>query len=281
VTSPKLAIATNNGRYYTDPNPAFDGALYPSVTNVLSNIAKPALVPAAAKEVAEYAMATLPALVKASRNSEDAEAALKELKSRARVVWDAAAQRGTWVHDLAEAHLLGLPKPEIPAVSAEEVEAYFQQYLQFIDDFGIDFEADMVASEASVVNRTVGYAGTMDVLFMLLTQLDPEPVLWLIDVKTSAKHPVTQLWQEYPYQLAALRHAEKLWIPNGTEEPMPFAARCGILNLRPKGYALMAVEAGVQEFATFKSALALTRGLHSQKLPKNQVLPVRSEKAVA
>ena len=72
MTSPKQAVATDNGRYYVDQNPEFDGAMYPSVINVLSNIAKPALVPAAAKEVAEHAMATLPTLVKASRDPENA-----------------------------------------------------------------------------------------------------------------------------------------------------------------------------------------------------------------
>lgn len=277
MTSPKLAIATDNGRYYTDPNPAYDGALYPSVTNVLSTINKPALVPAAAKEVAEHAMATLPALVKASRDPKTAKAALTELKGRARVVWDIAANRGTEVHNCADAHLLGLPLPEV----SQEILGYFDQYLRFLKDFGVNVDEDLVASEASVVNRTIGYAGTLDFLIMLLTTLDPEPTLWLIDVKTSAKHPVTQLWPEYPYQVAALAHAETIWLPNGQEEPMPRAQRCGILNLRENGYALMEVEAGGQQFATFKAALTLTRGLHAQKLGKVVALPARVETAVA
>lgn len=277
MTSPKQAIPTDHGRYYVDPNPAFDGAKYPSVTNVLSTIAKPALVPAAAKEVAEHAMATLPALVKASRAPETAKAALKELKERARVVWDIAANRGTEVHALGDAHLQGLSLPE----ASDEIHGYFNQYLRFLEDFGVDVDRDLVASEASVVNRTVGYAGTMDFLIMLLTSLDPEPTLWLVDMKTSAKHPVTQLWPEYPYQVAALRHAEKIWLPNGQEEPMPRAQRCGILNLRPNGYALMPVEAGAQEFAAFKAALTLTKGLHAQRLGKTAATPTRAVTAVA
>jgi hypothetical protein len=159
--------------------------------------------------------------------------------------------------------------------------AYFQQYLQFLADFGVDSEDDLEASEASVVNRTVGYAGTFDILAWLHTDRDPDRTLWLLDAKTSAKSSRLTLYGEYPLQLAGLRHAEAMWLPNGQEEPMPRAARCGILNLRRGGYALMEVEAGVQEFAAFKSALALTRYLHSQKLPKTEVLPSRSEKAVA
>lgn len=277
MTSPKQAIATDRGRYYTDPNPAYDGALYPSVTNVLSNIAKPALVPAAAKEVAEHAMATLPALVRASRDPEAAKAALRELKSRAEVVWGLAADRGTQIHVLAEAHLLGLPLPEVDV----DIRTYFEQYLKFLADYGVNPDSDVHASEASVVNRTVGYAGTMDILMWLRTDRDPGRTLWLIDAKTSAKSARHTLYSEYPLQLAALRHAETMWLPNGLEEPMPRAARCGILNLRRGSYALMEVEAGPAEFAAFKAFLAGTRYLHSQKLLKTEVLPLRSEKAVA
>lgn len=276
MTTPRLATETDHGRYYTDPNPAFEGALWPSVTNVLgTSIAKPALVPAAAKEVAEYAMDHLPALVKASRDPETAKAALKDLKSRAKVVWDAAADRGTHLHHLAEAHLLGLPKPQVP----DDVLPLFEHYLQFLTDFDVDLNGAI--SEASVVNRTVGYAGTLDIVTPLHTDLDPEPVSWLIDVKSSLKHPVTQLWPENPYQLAALRHAETIWLPNGQEEPMPRTQRCGILNVRPWGYALMVVEAGAREFAAFKAALANTKHLHAQKLGSARALPAKMAKAAA
>lgn len=277
MTSPRLAVATERGRYYQDPNPAFEGALYPSVTNVLSSIAKPALVPAAAKEVAEHAMATLPALIKASRDPESAKDALRTLKSRAEVVWGLAADRGTQVHALAEAHMNGLALPE----ATPEIHAYFKQYLKFCQDYGVDIDTDIVASEASVVNRDVGYAGTMDFLLNLRTALDDGKPLSLVDLKTSAKSSRFAMYQEHPLQLAALRHAKTMWLPNGMEEPMPFADRCWILNLRPNGYALMPVEAGAQEFAAFKAFLAGTRYLHSQKLPKTEVLPARSEKAVA
>jgi hypothetical protein len=220
-------------------------------------------------------MATLPALVKASRDPEDAKVALKDLKSRARVVWDAAAERGTHLHDMAQAHLLGAPMPEVP----EDVPQYFEHFLAFLADFGIDLTTTI--SEASVVNRTVGYAGTLDIVGDLFTDLDPEPVPWLIDVKTSAKHPLTQLWPEHPLQLAGLRHGEKLWLANGLEEPMPQVTRCGILNVRPWGYALLPVEAGAKEFAAFKSALATTRYLHAQKLAGIKAVPAQSVRGAA
>lgn len=277
MTTPRLAVETDNGRFYTDPNPAFDGAMYPSVTNVLSVINKPALVPAAAKEVAEYAMASLPRLVKASRDPDAASEALRDLKSRARVMWDAAADRGTRVHALIEARALGLPLPE----EEPEILAYFSQFERFCREFGVDLARDVVVYETSVVNRTVGYAGTLDMIVNLCTDQDPGPVPWLLDFKTSAKRARTDLFSEFPLQLAGLRHAETVWLRSGLEEPMPRVARCGILNLRQRGYALMPVEAGAQQFAMFKAALTLTRGMHAQKLNKVEALPASGMKAVA
>ena len=100
-------------------------------------------------------------------------------------MWGLAADRGTQVHALADAHMLGLPLPE----STPEIMAYFEQYLRFLADFGVDPDEDLEASEASVVNRAVGYAGTFDLLAWLYTDRDPDRALWLLDAKTSANRP--------------------------------------------------------------------------------------------
>ena len=99
-------------------------------------------------------MATLPTLVKASRDPETAKAALKELKSRAEVVWGLAADRGTQVR--------AWPTRTCSACRCRihaEIMAYFEQYLRFLADFGVEPDEDLEASEASVVGRAVGYAG--------------------------------------------------------------------------------------------------------------------------
>ena len=60
MTSPVHAHDTDNGRYYTHPQ---TGEQLVSITNVLSSIAKPALVPAAVKITAETAADLVPLLV--------------------------------------------------------------------------------------------------------------------------------------------------------------------------------------------------------------------------
>lgn len=280
MTSPRLAIDTDRGRYYEDPNPAFAGARYPSVTNVCGTaIAMPALTPWAAGEVAEYAFANLPHLVKAAEDPKLRAVALKELKNRARDIATKAADRGTRLHTFAEANLLGLTPPD----PDPEVAPYVRQYLRFIDDFGVSLDR-VEASEGSVVNRTVGYAGTLDFLLWLPTGPNGDLELWLIDAKTSLKRPRLQIFPEHVFQLAALRNAEKLWLAAGSVEPetdLPRAARCGVLNLRPRGYALIEVDAGPKAFAAFRAALTVTKFLHALELPKSEIRPAQVEKAVA
>lgn len=280
MTSPRLAIDTDYGRYYEDPNPAFAGARYPSVTNVCGTaIAKPALTPWAAGEVAEYAFEQLPMIVKASEDPKQRAEALKLIKGRARDIASKAADRGTRVHAYAEADLLGLTPPPVDP----DVALYVQQYRRFIKDFGVVPES-VEASEASVVNRTVGYAGTMDFLLWLVTDRSDKPELWLIDAKTSLKRPRLQTFPEHVFQLAALRHAERMWMPPGSkvaEVDMPMAARCGVLNLRQRGYALVEIDAGPKAFAAFRAALTVTKFLHALELPTGEVRPARAEKAVA
>lgn len=269
MTAPKQAVATDRGRFYTDPNPEFDGAMYPSVTNVLATgVAKPALVPWAAKVVAEYAFSILPRLVKASRDPKARIKALKDLKSRAKYVSEEAANRGTRVHAAAEAHELGAPMVNDP-----EIAGFVEQYLRFIADFQVDLDRDVEASEASVVHRTAGYAGTMDSLMWLPTGPDCVRELWLIDRKTSATRPANSAFPEHVMQLAALRNAETVWLPNGFEAPMPLAQRCAVLNLRENTYALLELPADAKAFAAFKSALATTRYLHGLDL--KGIVPVR------
>ena len=69
MTSPKHAQATDRGRYYTHP---VTGQQLVSVTNVLGqSMAKPALVPWAAKMTAEAAWDALPRMVAALRRPTD------------------------------------------------------------------------------------------------------------------------------------------------------------------------------------------------------------------
>jgi len=259
VTTPKLAVATDRGRFYTDPNPAYDGASYPSVTNVLSTgVSKPVLVPWATKITAERAMETVGTLMKASRDPKQREAAIKDLKAHVRHVSESAAELGSHIHDAAEKHNLGLPMGE-----DADVEAFALQYLAWLDSWGVDLSTDLEAAEASVVHRDAGYAGTFDVLIWLRSGVKRARELWLIDFKTSSTRAADSVFPEHVMQLAALRHAQTVWLPHGLEAPMPMADRCAVLNLRRGDHALMEVPADRDAFDGFLGALATTKYLHS------------------
>lgn len=260
MTSPKQARETDNGRYYIDPNPAYDGAMWPSVTNVLSyGVNKPVLVPWAAKITAEYAAGHALELMADAVAGRDT--ALKATKAQVRRAKDDAADLGSRVHAAAERHNLGLPMNAEP-----DVEAFTVQYLAWLREWDVNLATDLEASEASVVHRGIGYAGTFDVLLWLHSGFERARELWLIDFKTSTKRPVTNLYEEHVMQLAALRHAKTVWLPGGGEAPMPWAARCGVLNLRRGAHALMEVPADRDAFIGFQGALATTRYLHSLDL---------------
>lgn len=259
MTTPKLAVATDNGRYYNDPNPAYDGARYPSVTNILgTGVSKPVLVPWAAKITAERAMETVGALMKASRDPEQRELAIRDLKAHVRRVSETAAELGSRVHDAAEKHNLGLPMGE-----DEDVEAFAVQYLAWLDSWGVDLTTDLEAAEASVVDRDAGFGGTFDLLIWLCSGIDRARELWLIDFKTSSTRGADSVFPEHVMQLAALRHAPTVWLPHGLEAPMPKAQRAAVLNLRRGAHALMEVRADRAAFDGFLGALATTKYLHS------------------
>jgi hypothetical protein len=283
MTSPRHAESTAQGRYYTHP---VTHQQLVSVTNVLSvGCAKPALVPWAGKIVAEKTWTVLPRLVSASRAREDCRPApipknwlpcgkcfgclTRELKGEVTVARDKAADLGTRIHALAEAHLLSRPMPP-----DEEAAPYVKQYERFLADFDIDLTRDVEATELTVANPALGYAGTLDILLQLRldgfsegkVKLLPDNgrALWLIDLKTSATRPATSTYPEYALQLAALRHANEVWLPDDTVAPMPrgiTGAAC--LNLRKTTYALIPLPTGTAEFAAFKGSLALTNWMHS------------------
>lgn len=267
MTTPKLALATDNGRYYTDPNPAFDGALYPSVTNVIdTSVAKPVLLPWTAKVTAEYAVDNLLELMALTLVNRDA--ALKALKAQYKLKRDDALHLGSRVHDAAERHNLGLPAEE----EDPRVLAFTYRYLMWLAEWGVDTAADIEAAEVSVVHRGIGYAGTLDLIIWLRSGPDRAPERWLIDLKTSSTQPATAVYREHALQLAALRFAKLAWLPNGLEVPVPEVDRCGVLNLRVDDHALVEMPADRAAFAAFQGALANTKWLHGLNLKKSSAV---------
>lgn len=230
--TPKTAVPTKRGRYYTDP--ADTTARYVSVTNVLDTaMNKPALVGWAAKTVAQTAVNSLVHVTRMARLDHDA--AVSWLKGQPYAEKDAAAEKGSRLHELAEAHKLGQDVTGLVDVETEpDVHAMLQQFLAFLEDFAPEYEA----TEATVVNRTLGYAGTLDGLLRFgvddLPGLDSPLVVG--DYKTGRTGP----YPEWGLQLAAYANAEALWLPDGTEIAMPAVSKTTgvVIRVRPDHYAL-------------------------------------------
>jgi hypothetical protein len=265
MTNPKLAVATDNGRFYADPR---DGRQLISVTNALSTaVAKQnALIPWAAGLVADDIMARPIEVARRART--DKTALRKELVGVPRAVSEKAMDLGSRIHDRAEAMALEAPFPEDP-----EVDPYARQLQRFWRTWGVDLDRDIVSAEISVFHRRYGYAGTADVFIWLPTGRYGRRQLWLIDYKSSAKRPASAVYSDQAFQLAALRYAEGVWLPDDTDGEIPKAARTGILNLRQKSHALIELPGDRKAFRGFLGALRVAGWLYDAPRSYPTILP--------
>ena len=281
MTSPKHAQSTDQGRYYSHP---VTGEQLVSVTNVLSTaVAKPALVPWAAKVTAEKSLDLLPAHVAAAllplcnpkRVADECgrctDCLVKTAKREVNLVKEKASDLGTRIHHHAEAHVTGAQ-----VVDDDEVTPYLGQYLRFLDDFEVDLTRDVEAAELTVANPKLGLAGTLDLLLWLrldgrtpdgtVRQLpDDKRALWLVDIKSSATKPAHTVYPEMALQLTALKNATEMWLPDDTVAPMVTGIKgCAVLNLRTNDYALIPLPTGTPEWTAYKGLLAGTKWLHGE-----------------
>ncbi|MFE2712313.1 hypothetical protein ACFXKI_10050 [Streptomyces mirabilis] len=254
MTNPKHAQDTDQGRYYRDPA---GGPDLVSVTNVLSaGVAKFALVPWAVKLTAEHCVDNR--LDVARRALKDREQLLKDIKKVHRDARDNAADLGTRVHTRAEAMAL-----QAPFAADPEVDPYARQLALFWDRWGVDLKEDVVAAELTFAHRRLGYAGTGDLMLWLRTGPQRRKELWLIDYKTSAKRPASSVYPENAMQLAALRYAEVVWLPDDTDAEVPKIERTGVLNLRQRSHALVPMPGDRRAHRAFRGALETTKWLHA------------------
>lgn len=207
----------------------------PGVTSIIDQgIPKPALINWASKVTAEYAvdhwndLAELPT-----------SARLEELKGARWKTSREAMAKGTAVHALAELVVHGEPV-DVPA----ELEGYVQAYIQFLDDF----EAEPVAVEIAVVNYSIGYAGTLDVI------LEIDGARWLVDVKTGKA-----IYGEAALQVAAYANAEAYVGADGIERPMIPVDRLGAIHVRADGYTFHPLPDDPSVFLNFRYAAAVSR----------------------
>lgn len=206
------------------------GEKIPGVTSILSDgLAKPALINWAANTTAEYAVDRWDDLAPLGPSAK-----LKELKAARYADRDAAANRGTEVHQLAERLSRG-EEVTVPEALRGHVEAC----VGFLDEWDVQ----PVLIEAVVVSYTHRYAGTLD----LVADLADGRRL-LLDYKTAR----SGVFPDNALQLAAYRYADAYRADNTTpEQPLPEVDGCAVVHIRADGYSLVPVEAGPAVFRTF------------------------------
>jgi hypothetical protein len=257
VTNPKHAHQTARGRYYSDPA---GGPDLVSVTNVLDTSVNKsmALVPWGVKLTVEHVLDNVVSI--AGRVLVDRLGLTREIKAVHVDVRERAADLGDRVHAAAEARLLGAPIADDP-----EVAPYLTQFDMWLASWGVVPAEHVEATEITVLNRRLGYAGTADLLIWLPTGVGGALELWLIDYKSSATRPAKSVYPENTLQLAALRYAETVLLPDDTEQPMPTVERTAVLNLRARSHALVPMPADRTAHRAFRGALENTRWLHAAK----------------
>jgi len=160
----------------------------------------------AAKEAAKYAWKNLSWLQEA-----DEATAIQLISTAHERTSGEAAERGDGVHDSAETYVKGKP------------DGKNLKHMRQLEDFFEVSQYEPLFTEVTVVNRTIGYAGTAD-----LIAADPHKGCVLIDYKTG-----NGVYPEHLIQVEALSRAEFILTPEGEEIVVPTIFSVGVLHLRP------------------------------------------------
>jgi len=264
MTEPKHARETEHGRYYTDPA---GGPDLVSVTNVLdTSVHKHALQPWAVKLTVEWILDHR--MEVARRAITDRKELTRELKAIHREASATASDLGTRVHKAAQNRALGAPVEADP-----EVAPFLRQYDLWFTDWNVVLERDLAATEITVFHRTLGYAGTADLMVWLPTGPNGARELWLLDIKTSATRSAKSVYAENAQQLAALRYAETVLLPDDSDGEMPKIQRTGVLNLRRRSRALVEMPGDRRAFRAFRGALINAQWHHAAPAAYPALMP--------
>lgn len=248
-------MSTNTGLkfYETSHRYKLDGEWVQGVTTILGGaMPKPALPKWSAKSVAEYVANNREAIEHLyAMGAGPMVASLKEIPWQQR---DAAGNRGTEVHDLAERYLKG-EKIDVP----DEIAGHVEACAAFIEDWAIE----PVLIEQCVGSREHKYAGKLD----LVADSKHAPRA-TYDWKTAR----SGIYSETAYQLAAYTFAE-FFGENGDESSMAdldIQAAFGV-HIRSDGYDVLPLEFGPDVFAEFvhlkKSGEIIKRAAGNWKEP--------------
>lgn len=196
MSAPALARGQTGRRYLWPPGTDKPELTVPSVTTILANLNKPALVNWAAREVAVYAVDNV--LKWQELPSSDAVDLLKRAPYRNMTK---KGDIGTAVHTAMETW-------DGKEVVVEDMDLlpYVGAAVAFLEDHA----TQVLAAEATIFNRTFLYAGTCDAIVTL-----KDGRIALVDYKTGKA-----VYSEAALQLCAYANGEFIGEPDGLERDM-------------------------------------------------------------
>lgn len=217
---------TKRGHNYT-----LDGERVPSVTTILKQgVPKPALVAWAAQSVAAAAVDGWDELSDMSLS--------QRLRILERAPWDqrdAAALRGTDLHVIFEAVVLGLE-----VTLQDRLVGPARALTRFVDRWDVQ----PVLTETAVASYDFRYAGTLDLIADLV-----DGQRWLLDLKSGKT-----VYDDACLQLAAYRNTNVYLDAAGDEHPMHTVDEAGVIHVTADDARLFPVDAGRRAHRTFLHA---------------------------
>ena len=234
----------DNGRnhWYIDLDNG--GERVPGVTGTVGDgLPKPALLNWAGDATAEYAVDNWDDLAKLPYSER-----LKKIKGGRYEKRDAASNKGTQIHKLAERLIAG-EKVTIP----DALTGYVQSCVQFLDDF--DLRPHYV--EAVVYSETHRHVGTLDLIGDVLLPDMPEYdhihrsddgySRGLLDWKSSK----SGIFGDVAMQLSPYRFSEYLILPDGSVIDMPQVDFCAGIHIRRDGYSFIPLVCDEDQYRDF------------------------------
>jgi hypothetical protein len=233
VTAPALARSTPTGRVYEHPR---TGKQWPSITNAIGVIDKPALKFWAARQCAEFTADNLDSLGPLDRQSRIDLVRGAPFRSSGN-----AANIGDIVHDTIDKRIKG------QQVDTTAFPPSAQKCMRSFAAFERTYKPRWIESEFTVWSDTYGYAGTAD----WSAYVGDWTVLG--DTKTGKA-----VYPEVGLQIAAIASADFILDIDGTERPLPDFDRFAVLHIRPTFARLIPLDInGCLE--AFNHAVALKR----------------------
>jgi hypothetical protein len=226
-----------------------DGHKVPGVTTIIGNgTPKPALVNWAGNTTAAFAVDHWDELSQLPPSQR-----LKVLQDARYADRDAAANRGTAVHSLAERLIKG-DEVTVP----DELAGHVESYVRFLDEWDVQ----PIHTEFVVVSYRYGWAGTADIIASLRHPTDPDArETWGLDIKTSR----SGIFGEVAWQLAGYFIGADAMLLDDGEHPIPEVDRHGAVHVRADGYDLFPLEVGDEQLRELRYVQQVAQAVERAK----------------